>query len=420
MIKKLRRRFIAIAMCSVAAVLGVILAAINIINYNQIAYDADRVLTMLAENGGDFPRLGELNKIGDTPPPEQENSKSFFKKMPDGMSVETPYESRFFSVTFNASGEITETDTSFVAAIDESDAQNFARSVYKSGRTSGYKADYRYTTKNNENGVMIIFLDCQRNLGTFRTFLWLSIGVAAVGLLAVFVLVVVISKHAMRPVAESYSKQKSFITDASHELKTPLTIIDANTEVLELENGENEWTRSIRNQVSRLSSLTADLVMLSRMEEESPRLRMTDFSLSDALNETIEPFKAPAANIGKRFECDIQNNISYYGDETAIRRVIGILCDNAVKYSNSCAVINISLKKQGQIILRFTNPVEFIKKGNYDVLFERFYRADSSRNSENGGYGIGLSVAKATVLAHKGKISASSPDGKNLVFTLVL
>ena len=414
-----------IAVSSVAAVLLVLLGIINVINYSKIVSDSDALLDTLAENGGRFVRNehtddkiseGGLENRDPMPPPDEK--PDFIFKPGRGMSEETPYESRFFSVSFDENGEVESVSLDRIAAVDTNEAREMACEVLSSGKDSGFFDDFRFRVIYESDGKMAIFLDCQRNLSNFRSFLWSSFGVSAIGLIAVFILVFFISKIVMRPIAESYSKQKVFITDASHELKTPLTIIDANTEVLEIENGENEWTQAIHHQVKRLASLTENLVMLSRMEEETPRHGMTDFSLSDAITESVEPFGAPAETQGKSFDCDISPNVTLYGDERSIRKMIGLLCDNAVKYTSDGGTIKVKLRGGSHPQLTFSNPAEGLQKGNYDILFERFYRSDSSRSSEKAGYGIGLSVVKAITEAHKGKITANSPDGKNMVFTV--
>ena len=425
MIKKLRSKFIVIAMCSVAAVLLVLLGAINILNYNRIVSDADALLDTLAENGGWFvprdipgPGFDREEREGETPAAPPDDLKDLDFKPGPGMTVETPYESRFFSVSFDRDGGIGAVSVDRIAAVDSDEARAMAEEVMASGSTRGFDGDYRYVRTETDGGSMVIFLDCRNNLTNSRSFLWASIGVSLIGLAAVFVLVFFISKRAIRPVAESYEKQKVFITDAGHELKTPLTIIDANAEVLELENGENEWTAAIHHQVRRLTELTENLVTLSRMEEETPRQGMTDFSLSDAVTESVEPFLIPAETQGKRFECDVAPNVTLCGEERSIRRMIGLLCDNAVKYASDGGVIKVSLKNPGKPVITFSNPADGLEKGNYDRLFERFYRADSSRSSEKSGCGIGLSVVKAIAESHRAKVSAASPDGKIIVFTI--
>ena len=229
-----------------------------------------------------------------------------------------------------------------------------------------------------------------------------------------------LSAYIVKPFLENYEKQKRFITDAGHELKTPLTIIDADAEVLEMDFGENEWLSDIQNQTKRLTDLTNNLILLARMEEESMKLPMVEFPLSDVAEEVIGNFQTLAKAQNKFLHGKIQPMISMKGDEKAIRQLIGILLDNAVKYSDEKGEILLTVEVQrNHIFLSVFNTTEFINKKEIAHLFERFYRADKSRNSQTGGYGIGLSIAAATVRANKGKISAITEDEKSLRITAV-
>ncbi len=406
MIKRLRRKFIVITMCSILAVLGGIIGGINLANYISINQRADEKLTLLMENRGQFPRQGEE--------PEK-------KPLPPGMSPEAPFETRYFTVTVNAENKVVSADLGRIAAVSRQTAERYAVELYEKGEKEGFKEYYKYRAVEEEEGIMYVFLDCGRELSTFYSFLGMSIFISLCGLSLVFILVLFFSKLAVGPVAESYEKQKQFITDASHEIKTPLTIIDANTEVLELENGENEWTAGIKNQVRRLNSLTEKLVFLSRMEEEQTKLQIQEFSISETVLEIVQSFEPVAEMKGKDFQAEVPPNLFYYGDEVMFRRMLTLLLDNAVKYSSENGVIRLTLRKtEKHVELVLWNTVPEIRQGNQDILFERFYRPDSSRNSETGGYGIGLSVAKAIVTAHKGKIHARSGDGKSIEFQIVL
>lgn len=406
MIKRLRRKFIVITMCSILVVLGGIIGGINLANYISINQRADEKLALLTDNKGQFPRQGEE--------PEK-------KPLPAGMSPEAPFETRYFTVVLNAENEAVATDIGRIAAISSQTAEEYAAALSEKGKLEGFKGQYKYRAVPVDEGVMYVFLDCGRELSTFYSFLGMSVLISISGLLLVFVLVLFFSRLAVGPVAESYEKQKRFITDASHEIKTPLTIIDANAEVLEMEHGENEWTEGIKNQVRRLAALTEKLVFLSRMDEEHAKLQMTEFSISDAAEETAQSFEAVAETRGKELQTEVAPGISFYGDEAMLRQMLSLLLDNAVKYSGENGVIKLCLRKSDKHVeVTLWNTVPEIRQGNLDVLFERFYRPDSSRNSELGGYGIGLSAAKAIVTAHKGKIHARSGDGRSIEFRVVL
>lgn len=406
MIKRLRARFVAVAMCSVTAVLLLLLSAINIANYRRIDATADGLLQMLADNGGVFPMPGGPHEAG---PRELRGP-------------ETPYETRYFTVLLDPAGAVLDADVRSVAAVTRDEAVEYATGAWAGGKSGGYKAAYKYLAVPAEKGgTLYVFLDCSRDLATFRSFLMTSVLVAAAGIAGVFALVLVFSKTAVRPIVESYEKQKRFITDASHELKTPLTVIDASAEVLELSGGENRWTQSIKNQVKRLSDLTAGLVDLARMDEAGTALAMAEFSLSDAVLDSVGPFLALAAAQGRAFALDVQENVALRGNEAAIRQLVSILADNALRHGSGEGPVRVALKKQGKHSeLSFQNPVDAIETGDQTMLFERFYRRDASRSTQTGGYGIGLSIAQAIVAAHKGKIIAKSPDGRSLLISIQL
>ena len=187
-------------------------------------------------------------------------------------------------------------------------------------------------------------------------------------------------------------------------------------------HGEDEWTRSTRKQVKRLASLTEKLVFLSRMDEENNScMEMLEFDLSEALLDTAETFTSVAATKGLRFEIDVQEAVKYRGDEASIRRMTSLLLDNAMKYTSLEGEVKLQLTTSGKNrILTFWNTTDQMEQGKWDVLFERFYRRESSHNSATGGFGIGLSVVAAIVQAHKGKISAKSEDGKSLKIVIIL
>jgi signal transduction histidine kinase len=268
---------------------------------------------------------------------------------------------------------------------------------------------------------MVVFMDCRIQLQTMVTFLFISCIVAAATLLLMFLLISVLSRKAIKPFIENSEKQKHFITDAGHEIKTPLAIISANTDVLELSGGSNEWTDSIRNQVARLDKLVKNLLMLSKMEEDNIRLTYAEFDLIEAVARITGPFTAIAEAKNKKFHMNIQPEIRYNGDEGSIEQLVSTLVDNAMKYSDREGNIKITLSEMKKgVKLEVYNTVEHIDKDNLDKLFNRFYRSDASRSRETGGYGIGLSIAKSIAEAHHGKISIRSEDGKSICFTVIL
>ncbi len=342
-----------------------------------------------------------------------------------GLSVEAPYESRYFSVRLAEDGSVNYVDTVRIAAVDMDSAVEYAQQAIDTGKDRGFLDDYRFVvTESSAGDTLVIFLDCGRNLGTFRTFLFASIAMAAAGCLAVLLLVVLFSGRIVRPVAESYEKQKRFITDAGHEIKTPLAIIDADADVLEmdLEDENNEWLQDIRRQTKRLTELTNDLVYLSRMEEQQSSANLVDFPVSDLVSETAQGFQSRALQKEQSFTQSIQPMLTLHGDEKAIRQLTSILLDNAVKYTPEGGNIDLKLEQQGKniVLTVYNDAASPVPKESMTKLFDRFYRTDPSRSSTTGGHGIGLSIAKAVVQAHKGKITASTADEKSLKITAIL
>ena len=227
-----------------------------------------------------------------------------------------------------------------------------------------------------------------------------------------------LSKKAVRPMVQAYKKQNAFITDASHELKTPLAIIKTSTDVLEMENGECKWTGNIHKQVNRLNELIGNLISLTKLDE-SDELEKFEFSFSDILSESVTDVKDYALSLNKNIIANIEKGISFKGNEELIRKVIYILLDNSIKYAKENSDINVNLSRQNRrIVFTIENEADNLEIKNYNVLFERFYRSDSSRNSKTGGYGIGLSIAQSIVLKHRGRISADSFDGKKIIFSV--
>lgn len=403
MIRKLKIKVIALAMAAVCVLLTVMVTGMNLINYYAVVAEADDTLSLLSQNRGSFPELPN-----DRPGP-----------LPKPMSPELPYESRYFSVVVSSAGTVVLADTGKIAAVDAETAGHYALEALEKKAERGFIGDYRYRRAEENGNTRITFLDCGRKLNSFYTFCWGSIAMALVGIVAAFFVILFISGKIVRPIAQSYEKQKQFITDAGHELKTPLTIIRANVDVLEMEQGENEYLTDIRQQAERLTRLTNDLVQLSRMEEAENTLQMIDFPVSEVVEEAAQPFQTLAQTQEKQLLLDIQPMLTLKGNPKGITQLVSILLDNALKYSSAGEPVELQLQRSGKFVyLTVKNTAVTPVSGEaLSHIFDRFYRADASRSSETGGHGIGLSVAKAIVTAHGGKLQASTPDGRRFVIT---
>jgi len=417
MIKKLQHKFIMITMLSLTLVLLLLVSSINIINFIHTNRRINGAIQILSDNQGKFPKFEKkkIPKRNDKNPPIRKPNFGF------QMNEETPFETRYFTVKTKENGNIREIDTSHIAAVSSKDAADYTEKVLSTGKDEGFTGIYKYAVVKQDYGYLLIFLDCRSQLQTAYFVLIISIAVAIGTLLLMFILVSIFSRRAIKPIILSMEKQKQFITDAGHEIKTPLAIISANADVLELTNGNNEWITSIRNQTSRLDKLVKNLLMLSKMDEDTVQMMFHDFDLSKAVTEIAGSFEALAKTQDKNLILNITPGIIFHGDEDSIHQLISTLTDNAVKYSSPNGVIRISLTtvKKG-IKLEVYNTVQALPAKNLNLLFERFYRADSSRSRETGGYGIGLSIAKSIVEAHHGKITVKSQDGKSVCFTVFL
>lgn len=406
MIKKLKKRIIILATVSMAVLMTALVSFMNIINYSAVIRDTDSVLDVISQ-----PDMPFFNDKKPTDKPDMV-IKDF---IPRDMSPEVPYESRFFSATVNADGEIVETDFKRIVSVDEEQVEEYISKAVSRNSERGFVEHFRFLKTEDGENQKIVFLDCGRKFDTFFTFMWISIAAGILGCLIVLLVFLMAAGRIIKPIAESYEKQKRFITDASHEIKTPLTIINANADLLELDYGENESLVEITNQTKRLTNLTKELVYLSKMEESGESIPKIDFPVSDLISETAQQFKAIATSQNKNYTVDVQPSITMNGSPDEIRKLTSILLDNAMKYSDENGYVRLKLSTQKKmLILTVENSVaNKIEKENIENVFDRFFRMDDSRNSQTGGHGIGLSVAKVIVESADGKIGVSTDDGFN-------
>ncbi|MBR6874324.1 MAG: HAMP domain-containing histidine kinase [Ruminococcus sp.] len=428
MIKKLQRKFILITAASLFIVLAVVAASINIINNYQLKKNEDEIIDMLCGAGGKFPDLfrdtmppDDKEFGGDRMPDEKvfENSKEFEERRDrfrnsKNINEETSYQTRYFVVYYDIYDEIQKVDVSHIAAVDSDQAKELANEVLAGESEQGRTGNYRYVITGSDSGKMVLFLDVRNNDSTKSRFLLISIAISVASWVIVMVLVILLSRRVVKPVSAAYEKQKQFITDASHEIKTPLAIISANTEVIEMTSEPSEWTESTKNQIKRLDGLVKDLMRLSRMDGEQKHTEFVEFDLSEETAKAAAEFEAPARTHNESFELDIDEDIKIVGDSAQIRQLVGIFCDNAVKYCDEGGTITVSLKPHHKgCRLAVTNDCAEPPSGDLSRLFDRFYRADEARTRQgSGGYGIGLSIAKATADAHKAKISCTAENGR--------
>ena len=367
MIRKLRMRLILLTMLAVLLVMVILIGGINVSNYRQVVSESDDILELLMRNGGTFEEHGRGKGPKEGLPPKpgmngddtqtdiettiivdddfRSGKRSFMWLREDRIdSPELAYETRYFTVLFDESENVVLVDTGRISAVSESEAVEYAAKALDRKGSSGFIGDYRYLVgePDENNCRMVIFRDCGIGLQNFRNFRNISIFVSLLCLIGVGILVFLASGRIVRPVAESYEKQKRFITDAGHEIKTPLAIITADAEVLEMEQSESEWISDIKAQTKRLSELTQDLISLSKMEETSTVLEMKDLDLSALLKSQTGSFGAVATASNKTISSNIEDGIHIQGDKKSIESLLSIVLDNAVKYCPENGHIDVS------------------------------------------------------------------------------
>ena len=427
MIRELRKKFILVMMLSLFIVMGILVAGINIVYARNNRSLTDSTIEFLYANSGTFPdsasRSGGTSPASgtDMAPPEDAASRAKKENGFGGhITADTKFETSFFMVTVDAGGKITKVNHGAVASVSEDEISQYAQTILSSGDTRGRVDYFRYALYTPADGSrVIVAVNCYQQMRQESTLLLVSSGAGLLCMAAVYVLVLLMSRRVTRPVEESVEKQRQFITDAGHELKTPITIISANAEVLQMQTGENQWVDSIKNQTRRLNHLVKNLLELSKLDESAPAELFTEVDLSALVGEVAESFEVPAQAAGKTFFTEIQPGVTLAGSREELYKLTSILLDNALKYTNDGGTIRVSLQKQRRVALSVYNTCAYMDPEKTGRLFERFYRADESRSRETGGSGIGLSIAQAIVERHGGKISASAPDGKSITFTAV-
>lgn len=408
-------------MLSFCIVVFLIVGLTNLLNYLRARQEIEENLSVVLENL-DVIQQTEKNWQWSYGRKDTEDSYLYAEDTDTKEDIDAILSGvRFFTVTLDAEGNVIRTNTQNTNTVDARRASEIALDLYRKGKMNGYGKYSRYRAVPAGDDLIYVFVNCKRKMRECSNFLKTSLISAILELIVVFFPVYFFSKAVVRPVQESADKQKAFITNAGHEIKTPLTIIDANTDVIELTCGETEWTKSIRNQIRRLTKLTEELVGLAKLQEIDELQERQKVAISIVLRETCEQFETVAKMHGKELVWDLQDNLTVFGDEAMLERLFSILLDNAVKYADEKARISVNAKKNGKYIhIEVRNPAENMKKGKHMDLFERFYRADSSHNSTTGGHGIGLSNAQAIVELHKGKITAYSPADGQICFQIRL
>ena len=424
MIRTLKRKFIVTAMIAVTVLLVTMLGAVNVVNAWTTSQESARLLEDLlrmetqgppALPDGERPAAGPQ---GEEPPEPRDRPGGF-------MGEVFTENSRLSAVYFTAwvrDGSVRRTLVDRISDVTDEDAVAMAESAAASGKSAGCVDRFRYASAATPEGETVyIFLDVSGRRNAVLRVAALSALAGLGGWLLMLGLVVLLSRKTIAPIAENMARQRQFVTDAGHELKTPLAIIRANTEAMELISGESKWSRNIKDQTDRLTELTRDLLTLARADESPAPDSLTLLDLSALTEKTAQMFQASMERRGLTLDAALAPGLTVRGDETQLGSLCSILFDNAVKYASEGSVLRLRLSgREKDCVLRLENEGESRPDCPPERLFDRFYRADEARTQGSGGFGIGLSAAVVIARRHRGRLEAEYPTDTSVAFTVIL
>ena len=411
MFRKLKIRFILLASAAIVCILLTMIAVLNSVRFLQTNGEIQAVLNILSANNGDFPSVEET----------AEGLQN------DRITIDTIFQYRYFSVVYNEDKTVYSSNLDNLSNLSKEQALSYANKVIKDSRSNGvFKVgsqfySYQITQDSKTKRYLLVVLDSTNYLESRNDFFWLSIQLSFYSFIFFVLVVSGFSNFAIRPYIKNYENQKRFITNAGHELKTPLAIISANTELQELMTGENEWIESTKDQVKRLSNLINQMVVLARLEEQ-PDVTLVDVNFSEVVKKVAGNFRSVVEKAGKKYEIKLQEDIHVMATEDELYELVSILIDNACKYCDEDGQIFVTLtkaKRGKRARLTVANSYADGKNVDYSRFFDRFYREDESHNQKQPGYGIGLSMAESLVRIFKGRIGVSYKNGL-IGFTVLL
>ena len=434
MIRRLRRRMILVVLVGLLLASAGLVLAINWMNWNSLETQAVQVLERLAENGGQRPMGMNRTKETATPPEDlnqdrqppsdaptitEQDRNSFRGRVNSMMNAASL--STYFTVTLDDEGCVDEWNSERADLFTDEDVASFVASAVASGKKTGRVGNLFYHLTKQDGKRMLIAVDRSMEIQNAESVLRLTALVAVVEDALLSLGAIWLIHRLVKPVDEAMEKQKQFVWDASHELKTPLAVISANADVLADEVGESKPLTYIQSEVQRTDRLIQNLLTLARMEKGTVQAAHTKFDLSRALLEVALPFEPALFEEGKNLDMEIPDGIEYTGDEEMIKQLAVILLSNAEKYSDDGGRIRISLEAKGdKRVLKVHNTGPAIPPEAQQRIFDRFYRVDSSHNREVEGNGLGLAIAQSIVSVHKGKITVHSAEGEGTEFTVTL
>lgn len=434
MTKQLRRRIMLTMMLLLSLTFISIIIAINVWIRAGSRTDADNNLRFLMQREIK-PVVPKADSEKDTDgkpeekdtdfknnPPENDNTPEFVpgKQIDRRMEIVTAH---FILVRYSSDNQLVSIENSLSDSYSDEEIEQYCEEILKKGKSQGTIKQLRYMLYQNNDGCIIAFIDHTAQVRNDRNLLTISIILGVTGLIAFAFLSYLLSGLMVQPVEEAFNKQKQFISDASHELKTPITVILSNSELLEDQIGENKQLSYIKKECDQMHHLVSSLLTLTQLEQTPyENMEKNTFSLSDALLERILPLESVAYEKGITMQDNITPNLFFFGVKEQLQQVAAILIDNALAHTDDKGIINISLHKtQHHLVFTVSNTGGAIPEEEREKLFERFYRMDKARNRASGHYGLGLSIAKTIVNNHKGKIHIECKDGiTSFIVTLKL
>ena len=435
-IKKLKNKFLIISMCSFIAVMLIVGGLIYVSTLMVTRKEAKEVTQAIIDNGGNLPAVKvyihqhSSSDSSDTPGDQDKKVEEDIKgnrSLKEGLNEflntlfggengaltdkDQWYSVRYFTVCFDKNDQVTDINADRIASIDVSDAKQYALAVKNNMFRFGSIGDYYYQVQETKNGSIVAFVDCTNQIRLTNRILYIALMLIGFGSIISFIVLHALSYRVIAPEIRNAEQQKQFITNASHELKTPLAVIKANTQVQEMMKGKDEWTESTMRQVDRMTGLIQNLVTIVRAEEKEDSEDRIDTDVSEAIRDTVKSYLPVAENAGETLNQNIGDGIHMKAVESQIRQLATLLIDNAIKYCDEHGTINVELLQKGRgVKLSVSNTYAEGKNADYSKFFERFYRADKSHNVDKGGYGIGLSIAESLVKQYNGSIDASWKD----------
>lgn len=399
MIQKIRYRFIYMSTIALFIVLVTLIGSIVGVSYYRAKQQINNVLIILLQNNG------KINS--------QINTQNVRKRFGPTFNQESLYQYRYFSVTFNSKGEQIAMDNSHIVSVPSRTISSLGRQVFKSGQKIGsvrsVVSSYAYKSLKKNGKTTIVFLDQSVIMESTNNIMKIGLILGMTSLVLFTLILIAVSRRVIRPIVLADKRQREFVTNAGHELKTPLSIIKANNELQEMITGKTEWTISNDQQVNRLTRLINNLISLARMEEEQ-QLNLSVIEASEILERATNSFKSVITQENKKLSVNISSDIRVFAEENGFLELCNILLDNANKYCDDGGTVSVTWvpdKKLKKVTLMVGNTYAKGKNSDYNKFFERFYRDDKSRNSAKKGFGIGLSMAARLVDAFNGKIGVS-------------